>query len=153
MLAVKLHRTRRPWLGRGSHLVPILKWSTGRVRVRNWIRTLESGWRGGPNHTIGYLTLVRIPEQHPVALEQDWIDKYFQEHRGLLGPGDERGHVVLPALRDIPASVKQELLEWSDGGPRHPLPEFILGAPLPASQILWTKSRWLLYGNRHRRPT
>lgn len=155
MLSVKLHRKKRPWLGRGSHLVPILRWDLAKVRIKNWIRLLESGWRG-TNHTIRYLTLVRIPDDHPVALQHDWDDKMLGLISGEPVARDAEGRAVFPALSDVPAEWKAELMRWTSGGeapygsrraggPKLPLPEVILGAPLPASRILWTKSRLLLF--------
>ena len=31
MLAVNLHKHKKPWLGKGSHLIPILNWKTGSI--------------------------------------------------------------------------------------------------------------------------
>lgn len=155
MLAVKLHRKKRPWLGRGSHLVPVLRWDYARIRIKNWIRTLESS-RWVDNHTIRYVTLVRIPDDHPVGLQCDWIEKAFGFFSGESVQRDSQGRWMFPTLREVPQEYKEELLRWSDpewtkyisgrvGGPFWTHPEVILGAPLPASRILWTKSRLLLY--------
>lgn len=153
MLAVKLHRKKRPWLGRGSHLVPVLRWDHARIRIKDWIRTLESS-RRAKNHTIRYITLVRIPDDHPVGLQYDWIEKALGYVSGEPVQLDSKGRWIFPTLRDMPNEYKKGLLRWSDpgraqtgrvGGPYWTHPEVILGAPLPASQVLWTKSRLLLY--------
>lgn len=63
MLAVKLHKKAMPWLGRGSHLVPIVKWEAGKLQVRRWRYVLTASrtapW---PNNQIHFLTLVQIPD-------------------------------------------------------------------------------------------
>lgn len=141
MLAVKLHRKERPWLGRGSYLVPIFNWDIGYVQVRKWIRVLNNENRNCPNHHIRYMTQVRIPGEHVVALHEDWIENIF--------PRDYK------RWKDISQAKKQQIANrwenpgtfekgWLDGL-RCPWPEIILADPLPAKHTLWTKDLYLLY--------
>lgn len=135
MLAVKLHKTKRPWLGRGSYLVPVLDWKTGSVQIHNWVRVLDVSRRERrPNTTIRYMTLCRIPSRHPVALFNDWADKILE------------GVKFIP-LRNTDFRIKSDLRRWygstdpsfGPGGPYSTLPELILGAPLPPSCVKWTR--------------
>ena len=57
MLAIKLHKGPKPWLGKGSFLIPIIDWKSGRVQIRTWLR-----W----GKRTRFLSLVRIPEDHPI---------------------------------------------------------------------------------------
>ena len=68
MFAVKLHKKKKPWLGRGSYLIPIITWETTKIQIRNWIRILNTANRNNPNNLIRYITLVKIPDSHEVAL-------------------------------------------------------------------------------------
>ena len=60
MLAIKLHKTTRPGLGKDAFLIPIVDWKSGRQQVRAWLR-----WRGDRDR---YMTLVRVPDDHPVSI-------------------------------------------------------------------------------------
>jgi hypothetical protein len=59
MLAVKLHRTLKPRLVKESCLMPIVDWKSGRVQIQTWLK-----W----NKRDRYITLVRIPADHPVRI-------------------------------------------------------------------------------------
>ena len=71
MLAVKLHREKKPWLGKGSYLIPIVSWGTGRGQILNWINILNREKKYKP---VRFITLVKIPDSHPVALYCHWIE-------------------------------------------------------------------------------
>lgn len=203
MLAVKLHKKPKPYLGEGSYVVPLFDWKGGESLVRSWTRTLNQSNRGMPNDKIRYMTLVRIPDDLPVSLHDDWINKTFEfvpwkEHppenreiawkaakqkpdaswfghfnrtfpagNGLVWMFDEiRQRVV--RVQD-PKQRKQLCVRWPGysepvgedlaytvlgkrsyfKGVSAGMPEMILGAPLPSSNLLWTKDiRLLLYGNQ-----
>ena len=143
MLAVKLHKRKAPYLGKGSFLIPISTWQSGKVQVRNWLRLL---------HNIRYMTLVQIPDQHPIYLGVDWvvriiqgvhfmplsnIDDEIKEALNVAGP-QEKG----------PLWMQNHRLEWNPGAPKAELPELILSDKLPPASIKWTKDVKLLYHGR-----
>jgi hypothetical protein len=144
MLAVKLHRTPQPRLVKDASLVPIVDWRSGRVQIRRWLR-----WHKRDH----YLTLVKIPEDHPVRLCFSY------------GPSNFIKQVVWPSeflpLREWPAEYVRAVTHWWDawrrpgfeeaetGGLMADEPELILGAKLPDACIRWTKDVRLLY----RRPS
>lgn len=166
MLAVKLHKTPQPWLGRGSHLVPIVRWDAGKLQVRRWHYLLTASrttpW---PNHRIHYLTMVQIPDDLPVRFLFDY------GARTDIKAGIFRS-LVFEALRDWPQEVKHALQEWWDayyaqprkqmignwelvvpggsepGGLMSRQPELVLGKKIPNSYIKWTKDIRLLYGRQ-----
>lgn len=145
MLAVKLHNRPRVSLGKNACLVPIVDWRSGRVLVRQWLRSTRDA---------RYLTLVRIPPSHPVCLH------FF------YGPDTFMRQVVWPSefmpLREWPPEFLHALGEWWDawrdphmansepGGLMVEEPDLVLGAPLPDACIRWTKDVRLLYGPRRR---
>ena len=144
MLAVKLHKRKQLWLGRGAFLVPIVSWGVGRLQVYNWIKTLDRHNRGAPNDCIRYISLVRIPDDHVISLHPDWV----YSHTGSYN---------FRPVKDIPAKLKRRIAQWwdspcvEDQGPDCPTPELVLGVALPASCVLWTKDVRLLY-HRHQKP-
>ena len=142
MLAVKLHKDKKPWLGKGSYLIPIVSWELDRIRVKSWLHILDAdakrGWvpktKTRYRYPIRYITLVKIPDDHPVCLYLSWLE------RQLLGREME-----FKPLRDIPRERKEKLLKSNSWGPSHYEPELILGAPLPESCIIWKKDIRLLF--------
>lgn len=138
MLAVKLHKKPTPWLGRGSHLVPIVKWDAGKLQLRRWIKLL-----GGMQKQIRFLTLVQIPDEHPVRIVFAYGASNFIKRVYWCEDYEP--------LRDWPVELKQALQEWWDatrgepGGLMADEPELILGKKLPKSCIKWTKDIRLLY--------
>ena len=132
MLAVKLHKHKRPWLGKGSHLIPILSWKTGKVHIKRWINLLDYQNESRPNNKIRYITLVKIPDDHPVFLASDWGDKIIFVH--LFGG------IEFKPLSAISHEIKRFIMEVPDLEP-----EIILGKSLPPSCIKWTKNIQLLY--------
>jgi hypothetical protein len=169
MLAVKLHKKSMPWLGRGSHLVPIVKWEAGKLQVRRWRYVLTASrtapW---PNNQIHFLTLVQIPDDWPVRFIFDYGARTNLK-MGLFQSNEFR------ALRDWPQEVKQALQEWwsayyalpirrqvgawevivpggsEPGGLMSRSPELVLGRKLPDSCVKWTKDIRLLYGRQAKR--
>ncbi len=159
MIAVKLHKRKRPNLHKGSFLVPVRTWHSGRKHVGNWIRLLNRCNRGNPNDCIRYITLVKIPDGHPVFIGLDWVDKPFfssefielekidaaRKARLDLVPCEKERLQALQAQRSI-------ALDAIPGSPIAECPELILGKALPARFIKWTKDVRLLYG-RSQKPS
>lgn len=207
MLAVKLHKIRKPYLGNGSYVVPLFNWKSGESLVRLWSRVLNRSNRGMPNDKVRFMTLVRIPDDLPVSLHNDWINKTFEflpwkEHprenheipwksakqkpdprwfdrfnrtfpagNGLVWMFDEVQQRVVRV--PDPKKRRQLCVRWpgytepneeeqtytvcgkkfyfnSEFNCECPsMPEIVLGAPIPDSNILWTKDiRLLLRGNQ-----
>lgn len=144
MLAVKLHRSPKPRLNKGAALVPIVDWRSGRVQIRRWLR-----W----NNRDRYLTLVRIPEDHPVRLCFTYGASNFIKQ--VVWP------MEFKPLREWPPEYVRAVAEWWDarrwsstgevetGGLMADEPALFLGAKLPDVSIRWTKEVRLLY----RRPS
>ena len=128
MLAVKLHESKKPWLGKGSYLIPIFEWRSGRNHILRWAGLLtRHGWK------LRYITLVNIPDDHPVFLASDWAE--------TVGTNLIIGSLPVAPFSFIPDELKKEIMNDYDW-----LPELILGKPLPKSCIKWTKDIRLLYG-------
>lgn len=149
MLAIKLHKNKEPWLGKSSFLIPIASWETGKFHIKNWIRLLQErprfhGKKLIQNNRINNITLVKIPEEHPVII--------FHSPTSKMGVNLKNPD--FPKLKN-----HGEFLEdgywWDDNrqrlklsfedGPADTWPEMILGKKLPDSSIKWTKDIRLLY--------
>ena len=155
MLAVRLHKKKRPSLNKGAFLIPIMSWQAGKLQIRDWVWTLNNQNKGGPNNAIRYITLVKIPDDHPIAMFADWAVR--QE---ML-----EGKVIFKPLQKHKAKLKSNIKKWHEynldralqfgrtysiplhGGPLK-APELILGKALPKSCIKWTKDIKLLYGKK-----
>ena len=153
MLAVKLHKRKRVFLGRGSYFVPILNWETGRVYVRNWIQILNRSNRSGRNNCIRFISLIKLPGNCRVGLFDDWFNF-----------GLSTFHEV-PTFREVEQEIKSKLYRWRefhssrisaagmdycDPGKDIPsmsweVPELILGEALPRACVKWTKDIRLLH--------
>jgi len=155
MLAVKLHKDRRPWLGKGCHLIPIVSWPAARVHIHEWMRVLPTNRRTVyPNTRTNYITLVKIPDDLPVCFRfcygnSNWLKAICWSNE-------------FKPLKDWPQDVKKAIGDWFDGsenwgpgGAAADEVEVILGAQLPSSCVKWTKDVRLLYGRKRRdgRPT
>ena len=157
MLAVRLHKRKKLGLSKGCFLIPIMSWRTGKLQILNWVRTLNRQNKEGPNNAIRFITLVKIPDDHPIALYADWGIRC--QHQGL-------GKVEIKPLRECSKELKQTIEHWHEydygieqdgigvfgaipfyGGPLES-PELILGKPLPKASVKWTKSIQLLYGKK-----
>ena len=133
MLAVKLHEEKKPFLGKFSYFIPILNWEIQKTQIKNWISLLQDRLTG--KKKINYITLVKIPDDHPVFIGSDWMDKALF------------GLKFLP-LKEIPDVYKDRVLGDGDffSDQSAMVPELILGKRLPKSCIKWTKDIRLLYG-------
>ena len=94
-----------------------------------------------PNNKILYVTLVRIKDDFPCTLNDDWIvqdDDYV-------------------TWKQVPARMKEEQVHWLDNTERQvaatgSFPQLILGSTVPSACILWTKDARLLFrGDMKRR--
>lgn len=144
MLAIKLHRSLKPGLGKNAFLIPIVDWKSGRRQVRNWIR-----WRGDRDR---YLTLVRVPEDHPVSIRFTYGASNFI--KAVAWPTEFK------PLRDWPKDYVKAVGLWWDayrpggaseievGGLVVEEPRLFLGRRLPEASVLWTKELRLLYGKK-----
>ena len=153
MLAVKLHKKKAPYVGRGSFLVPIRTWRSGRTHVRNWVRLLDRTNRGAPNNCIRYITLVKIPDDHPVFIGLDWSIKLIRrvEFNELAQIDDaiKQQLDLVPANETGPLCLQNYIVpDPVPGSPIAEYPELILGRRLPSRFIKWTKDIRLLYGKR-----
>lgn len=141
MLAVKLHRTPKPRLGKDSCLVPIVDWRSGQVQIRTWLRS---------NKRYQYITLVKIPPNHPVSLCFTYGASNFIKR--VVWPMDFR------PLREWPPEYTRAIAEWWDapgswsgdepGGLMVDEPRLFLGKKLPDNCIRWTKDLRLLYRSK-----
>ena len=146
MLAVKLHKTPRPRLVSDAFLIPIVDWKSGRHQVRAWLR-----WRGDRDR---YMTLVRVPDDHPVSIRFSYGRSNFI--KAVAWPREFR------PLREWEKDYVKAIGEWWDayqwpgasetetGGLLVDEPRLFLGRKLPGSAVLWTKEIALLYGKRTR---
>jgi hypothetical protein len=136
MHAIKLHENPKPFLGKGSYLVPITTWKAAREQIRRWLPQLTDV-KAGFTSKRSYITLVKIPDEHPVILDPD------------ICTGNE---TPMP-LRDIPKTIKDEIMTWLDNEPGNDYPggvlsdsaQLILGVALPRGCVKWTKDLRLLY--------
>ncbi len=139
MLAIKLHTIKKPPLARGSHLIPIRDWQTGKIVIRHWISALNQG--GGKVTTkVRYITLVKIPDTHPVCLALSASTKTF-------------AHLQFAPLSQMLGAQKDQYFKWYErfamsvaSVESQNLPELVLGEPLTKKHIKWTKRVQLLYG-------
>ena len=159
MLAIKLHKKLTPFLGVGSHLVPIMSWHAGERFVRNWVPILNRRNRHRPNNQVHYITLVRILDSTRLTLNTDWIHKddnyqpfadllqnsYTEPDGWCISGKDWYGRWTDP----LPSEYRMENPRI---GMMRCVPEIILGEKIPDSCVLWTKDYRLLYhGNKKAR--
>jgi hypothetical protein len=139
LLAVKLHRNPKVSLGKEASLVPIIDWRSGRVQIAARLRWTKQD---------RYLTLVRIPDDHPVRICFTYGNSNFLKQ--VVWPSEFR------PLREWPREYVRAIAEWWDarswpngdvepGGVMVDEPRVFLGGKLPDSCIRWTKDVRLLY--------
>ncbi len=154
MLAVKLHKDRRPWLGAGSHLVPIAEWRVASLHIKRWISTLNRHNGSRPNSTINWISLVRVPDSTRVVLSPHWSDTMFGETSPsrLCDHWMTRERVLKYWERhaDDTAPTPEYIRKiWSDqwGEGSHDVcePELILLQPVGVAHVLWIKDARKLF--------
>ena len=156
MLAVRLHKKKRPKLNKYTFLIPIMSWETGRVQILNWVKTLNRNNRGNPNLSIRYITLVKIPDEHPVELMTDWVCKYGSnikefDYKPLKNQSERDKKRIMQWDNRPDVGAKTSELIFEESGPNCVTPELILGKALPKSCIKWTKDIKLLYKRNEKR--
>jgi len=144
MLAIKLHKTARPGLGKDAFLIPIVDWKSGRPQVRAWLR-----WRGDRDR---YITLVRVPDDHPVSIRFAYGKSNFI--KAIAWPTEFK------PLREWDKDYIKAIGQWWDayrwpgsgstesGGLLVDEPRLFLGRKLADANVLWTKEIRLLYGKK-----
>ncbi len=138
MLAAKLHAEKKPFLGKGSYLIPITTWAVGKVQIRFWLKLLNEEKSGGYADRMRYISLVKLPDDQLVSFHPDWV----QSRMGAF-------HYV--RLCDVPPGNRAKVMAWWDdtrfqqAGPLYGTPEIALGSPLPRTAVKWTKDLRLLY--------
>jgi len=158
MKAIKLHKARHPFLGAGSYLIPVGRdWNATWTQVNHWVRAFEYAARGTKLPQAGrinWVTLVRIPNGHPIFAAADYIDTI------LLGAAegdvhsspeaiatvfrqldrverwDDREEKLIRGVWKIPKGAKPTRVSFDLAAV---LPEIVLGAPIGRKQVLWTK--------------
>ena len=148
MLAAKLHKNTRPWLGTGSHLVPIAEWRVANLHIKRWISTLNRYNSSRPNSTINWISLVRVPDSTRVVLSPRWSDTVF----GEISPAPLREQWMTRervlkfwerhAAESAPTPEYIRRIwsnNWGDGSHDVCEPELVLLEPLGAASVLWTK--------------
>ena len=155
MLALKLHKTKRPNLGATTYWIPIIDWKTAKVHIRNWYATLQHPNRGGKG--VNFITMVSIPRDHPVCLKVDWsvpvgvpiTELPFVPFRDIEPQLIDTLRPLERKLDDRVYHIGQGLMILGDGtqvgAPLASHPELIVGAPLPKSCVKWTKDIRLLF--------
>jgi hypothetical protein len=122
--------------------VPIIDWKSGRVQIRTWLKS---------NKRDRYLTLVKIPDDHPVRLCFSYGASNFIKQ--VVWPAEFR------PPREWPSEYVSAITHWWDawsmsgtdvepGGLMADEPQLFLGKRLPAACIRWTKDLRLLYGSK-----
>lgn len=145
MLALKVHKGRRPNTKRGSFWIPIVDWRSTRTHLRNWTRTLA------PVH---YVTLINVPKRHPVFVGVDWTVRTVLPWPLPFVPLRDVEQTLLAALKPLTSRVTDGLIlvgqTFFTFGPKEigsvlaTYPEMVLGADLPRHCIKWTKNIRLL---------
>jgi hypothetical protein len=149
MLALKVHKGKYPNTKRGSFWIPIVDWRTARTHVRNWTKTLAP---------IRYVTLIRLPNRHPVFVGVDWSVRIGLPKQLPFVPLCDVEQTLLGALKPLTSRLSDGLIlvgqTFFTFGPREigsvlaTYPEMVLGADLPRHCIKWTKNiRLLTRGN------
>ena len=145
VLALTMHKDKKPSLGKGTAFLPIASWRT----ARGPLRVLRSVDRQPGSQRSDFLTLVQLPEDQAVAL--------------IVGdPSYARDELDFHPLNNLPAEDQEQLREWlareidlpdlsSDSAGW--LVRLVLGAPLPRSCLHWTKDIRLLEQGRRKSST
>lgn len=140
MLALYLTTRRDTPASRGARILPIRSWETARPQLRAWIGALNTGKLGRRRDVGPFLSLVKIPETHPICI--------------LINVKEFKiGDLAFCPLRDLLSDDREILDMWFDSTPREQFLEMVIAETLPAGSIKWTKDMRLLFGpppNRRR---
>ena len=147
MLALHLN-DRHEFVGsRGTRVLPVHAWETARPQLGAWIRAIRSGELGSKRISGPYLSLVKIPDEHPVCL--------------LVGVSQFKlAELKFHRLKDIPTEDREILRDWfssltstglsSASGHCPSILEIIIGESLPSACMKWTKDMRLLFNKQSR---
>ena len=143
MLALKVHKGKRPNTKFGSFWIPIVDWRTARVHLRNWSTTMAR------LRAVHYLTMISVPNRHPVFVGVDWSVRFGTAVKHLpFVPLCDIDQGILAALKPLSSTLSEALHHLGQGYlvgkrdlgmPRAEYPEMVLGADLPGNCIKWTK--------------
>lgn len=140
MQVIKFHAQKKLVLSRNTYYIPIFTWEDGEVFMKRWYRHLKS------RQKIEYISLIKVPDDHPVFIAMTPTAKT------IAAP-------TFTPLCDIPEHGKALIADWyrrfavdcnADFNTAN-LPELIIGEPLPAASIKWTKRVKVLFQD-HRNP-
>ena len=147
MMIVKLHKSPKPYLGKGSYVVPIFSWHTNQHLVNQWKHILDWYNQESPNNKVHFMTLAHLPDELPVSLHFDWIDR----HLTFVPWKDHPLHDIAMMQNDV---AHDRLILF---GKKHYYrgedlcaPEMVLGGAIPPQRICWTKDIRLLRGGDKR---
>ena len=93
MLALKVHKGKRPNTKFGSFWIPIADWKTARIHLRNWSKTMAR------LRAVHYLTMISVPNRHPVYVGVDFSARF----------GTAVKYLPFAHLRDIDQSILEAL--------------------------------------------
>jgi hypothetical protein len=148
MLALKVHKGKHSNTKFGSFWIPIVDWRTARIHLKNWSTTMAR------LRAVRYLTMIRVPNRHPVFVAVDWSSRFGIPLKQLpFVPLCDIEKSVLAALKPLPSALPEA---WNHvdqgyfigargaGMPSAEYPEMVLGADLPDHFKKWTKDIRLL---------
>jgi hypothetical protein len=148
MLALKVHKGKRPNTKFGSFWIPIVNWRTARIHLRNWSTTMAR------LRAVHYLTMVSVPDRHPVFVGVDFTARFGTAVKYLpFVPLRDVDQGILAALKPLSSALSEALHHLGQGYfigkrevgmPPAEYPEMVLGADLPGNCIKWTKDIRLL---------
>ncbi len=148
MLAIKLHKEEKPWLGKNTCLIPVFSWEWAEGAVAHWaegIQNIHPSQKG----KVNYVSLVEIGPDHLVSVITAWRDprKAEQEFAPMNQWEEELRKIMQETmehkLRIAPPIVNMGTLVQSDQYKCQMhvnLPKILLGKRLPKANILWTKA-------------
>jgi hypothetical protein len=145
MQALTLHSAKRPALGKGTAFLPILSWENAKAPLR----ILRSAEKRGHKRRSSFITLVQLPEHHPVAVIAGTLDYKVAE-------------LEFHPLSGLPAEDRELLRGWfaqSSGAPDLSassiawLVQLVIGEALPRSNLKWTRDLRLLDEGRRKTST
>ncbi|WP_027185504.1 hypothetical protein [Desulfovibrio inopinatus] len=148
MLAIKLHKDAKPWLGKNTCLIPVFSWEWAEEAVAHWAEGIQ-GIHPSQKGKVNYVTLVEVGPDHPVSVITAWQDprKAEQEFQPMSQWEDELRTTMKETmehkLRIAPPMVNVGTLVQSDQYRCHMhvnLPKILLAKRLPKAKIVWTKA-------------
>ncbi len=144
MQALVLHSARTPPLRAGAVALPMISWEQGKAALR----VMRSAHPHEAQRPSKYVTLIRVPADHPVAVAV-----------GSLGLQSD--NLDYHPLSGLPAESRELLDGWLNCWPSLPdlshaslayVVLLVLGAPLSRGYVAWTKQvEWIENGRSQAR--